>query len=202
MPRQKRSCGNVFQYKRPITAAESESCWRCGGNPPSDENTICRFTNIRSSLIPECRGGRAGMRNPSSNYISYTSKKERRGRIVELHPQSWITFGVFYNTVMRRKWRQFCHCQYVLVFRIVRLQAFGISYAAFVLWIARYKEFGEAGLRIRQYANGDFKLSISGTCTRILIFNGNNGKDSVFYSKHAEQMGAYLLWRWIGLYPW
>ena len=28
---------------------------------------------------------------------------------------------------------------------------FGISYTPLSRWIARYKEFGEAGLRIRQY---------------------------------------------------
>ena len=37
---------------------------------------------------------------------------------------------------------------------------FGISYTPMSRWIARYKEFGEAGLRIRQYTySGDFKLS-------------------------------------------
>ena len=37
---------------------------------------------------------------------------------------------------------------------------FGISYTPLSRWIARYKEFGEAGLRIRQYTySGDFKLS-------------------------------------------
>ena len=36
---------------------------------------------------------------------------------------------------------------------------FGISYTPLSRWIARYKEFGEAGLRIRQYTySGDFKL--------------------------------------------
>ena len=37
---------------------------------------------------------------------------------------------------------------------------FGISYTPLSRWIARYKEFGEEGLRIRQYTySGDFKLS-------------------------------------------
>lgn len=55
---------------------------------------------------------------------------------------------------------------------------FGISYTPLSRWIARYKEFGEAGLRIRQYTySGDFKLSAYQAHAReSLIFNGNNGK--------------------------
>ena len=65
---------------------------------------------------------------------------------------------------------------------------FGISYTPLSRWIARYKEFGEAGLRIRQYTySGDFKLSairhmhenhlsLTETTAKFGLYRDNRGK--------------------------
>ena len=74
---------------------------------------------------------------------------------------------------------------------------FGISYTPLSRWIARYKEFGEAGLRIRQYTySGDFKLSairhmhenhlsLTETTAKFGIYN-EFGKEPVLYEKPLD----------------